>query len=37
MEQKVYFIKDSYGWVEQAARAHLVSNDGDKFLDEDAV
>ena len=32
-----YFIKDSYGWVEQAARAHLVSNDGDKFLDEDAV
>ena len=32
-----YFIKDSYGWIEQAARAHLVSNDGDKFLDENAV
>ena len=32
-----YFIKDSYGWIEQAARAHLVSNDGDKFIDEDAV
>ena len=32
-----YFIKDSYGWIEQAARAHLVSNDGDRFLDENSV
>ncbi len=31
------FLKESYGWIEQAARAHLVSNDGDKFLDENAV
>lgn len=32
-----YFLKDSYGWIEQAARAHLVGNDGEKYIDEAAV